>query len=82
MFNNDFIVWNWGVKIGMFYFGFCFFWVIWIFFYLFEIKECIFVEIDYFFKKKMLVCKFCDVFVDCKFDFINLMIIFDVNLYI
>ncbi|KAI6778180.1 uncharacterized protein J7T54_002715 [Emericellopsis cladophorae] len=52
MLNSDSAAWNWGAKTGMFYFGFCFIWVLWIFFFLPETKERTFAEIDYLFKKK------------------------------
>ncbi|EMD60269.1 hypothetical protein GGP41_009657 [Bipolaris sorokiniana] len=52
MLNDDPTAWNWGAKTGMFYFGFCLLWVIWIFFFLPETKDRNFAEIDYLFAKK------------------------------
>jgi SP family general alpha glucoside:H+ symporter-like MFS transporter len=67
MLNNDPTAWNWGAKTGMFYFGFCLLWVIWIFFFLPETKDRSFAEIDYLFKKKTPARKFRTATVDCKF---------------
>lgn len=67
MLNNDPTAWNWGAKTGMFYFGFCLIWVIWIFFFLPETKDRSFAEIDYLFKKKTPARKFRGAAVDCKF---------------
>ncbi|KAH6638481.1 general substrate transporter [Boeremia exigua] len=58
MLNNDKTAWNWGAKTGLFYFGFCLIWVIWIFFFLPETKERSFAEIDYLFKKGVSARKF------------------------
>lgn len=66
MLNNDPTAWNWGAKTGMFYFGFCLLWVIWIFFFLPETKDRSFAEIDYLFKKKTPARKFRGAAVDCK----------------
>jgi SP family general alpha glucoside:H+ symporter-like MFS transporter len=81
MLNNDPTAWNWGAKTGMFYFGFCLLWVIWIFFYLPETKERTFAEIDYLFKKKTPARKFRDAPVDRKSDPINPTITPDANSY-
>lgn len=67
MLNNDPTAWNWGAKTGMFYFGFCLLWVVWIFFFLPETKERTFAEIDYLFKKKTPARKFRTTPVDRKF---------------
>ncbi|CAN9463927.1 unnamed protein product [Alternaria alternata] len=64
MLNNDPTAWNWGAKTGMFYFGFCLLWVIWIFFFLPETKDRSFAEIDYLFKKKTPARKFRTTAVD------------------
>ncbi|KAF3035702.1 hypothetical protein E8E12_006784 [Didymella heteroderae] len=64
MLNNDATAWNWGAKTGMFYFGFCLLWVIWIFFFLPETKDRSFAEIDYLFKKKTPARKFRGASVD------------------
>jgi len=58
MLNNDPTAWNWGARTGMFYFGFCLLWVVWIFFFLPETKDRSFAEIDYLFKKKTSARKF------------------------
>ncbi|KAG9249453.1 alpha-glucosides permease MPH2/3 [Emericellopsis atlantica] len=64
MLNSDSTAWNWGAKTGMFYFGFCFLWVLWSFFFLPETKERTFAEIDYLFKKKTPARKFATTPVD------------------
>jgi SP family general alpha glucoside:H+ symporter-like MFS transporter len=69
MLNNDPTAWNWGAKTGMFYFGFCLLWVIWIFFFLPETKDRSFAEIDYLFKKKTPARKFRGAPVDCEFEY-------------
>jgi SP family general alpha glucoside:H+ symporter-like MFS transporter len=66
MLNNDPTAWNWGAKTGMFYFGFCLIWVIWIFFFLPETKDRSFAEIDYLFKKRTPARKFRGAAVDRK----------------
>ncbi|KAH6988091.1 alpha-glucosides permease MPH2/3 [Ilyonectria sp. MPI-CAGE-AT-0026] len=53
MLNNNSDSWNWGSKTGMFYFGLCFFWVIWIWMFLPETKNRSFADIDYLFQKKV-----------------------------
>ncbi|KAL2202409.1 alpha-glucosides permease MPH2/3 [Sarocladium strictum] len=70
MLNNDPTAWNWGAKTGMFYFGFCLLWVVWIFFFLPETKERTFAEIDYLFKKKTPARKFRNAPVDL-FEFVQ-----------
>ncbi|TPX06797.1 uncharacterized protein E0L32_002293 [Thyridium curvatum] len=58
MLNATSDAWNWGAKTGMFYFGLCFLWVVWIWFFLPETKERSFAEIDYLFQKKIDARKF------------------------
>ncbi|KAL0937081.1 MFS alpha-glucoside transporter [Colletotrichum truncatum] len=50
--------WNWGAKTGLFYFGLCLIWAVWIFFFLPETKNRSFGELDYLFQKKVPARKF------------------------
>jgi SP family general alpha glucoside:H+ symporter-like MFS transporter len=58
MLNNSSDAWNWGAKTGMFYFGLCFIWAVWIFFFLPETKNRSFADLDYLFQKKTNARKF------------------------
>ncbi|KAL4727968.1 hypothetical protein ACLX1H_004673 [Fusarium chlamydosporum] len=58
MLNNSSDAWNWGAKTGMFYFGLCFIWAVWIFFFLPETKNRSFADLDYLFQKKVNARKF------------------------
>ncbi|KIL93990.1 general alpha-glucoside permease [Fusarium avenaceum] len=58
MLNSSSDAWNWGAKTGMFYFGLCFIWAVWIFFFLPETKNRSFADIDYLFQKKTNARKF------------------------
>jgi SP family general alpha glucoside:H+ symporter-like MFS transporter len=53
MLNNTADAWNWGAKAGLFYFGLCCIWAVWIFFFLPETKNRTFAEIDYLFQTKV-----------------------------
>lgn len=67
MLNDNADSWNWGARTGMFYFGLCFIWAIWIWFFLPETKNRSFADIDYLFQKKVNARKFTTTPVDCKF---------------
>jgi MFS transporter, SP family, general alpha glucoside:H+ symporter len=67
MLNSTSDAWNWGAKTGMFYFGLCFIWAVWIFFFLPETMNRSFADIDYLFQKKVNARKFTTTPVDCKF---------------
>jgi SP family general alpha glucoside:H+ symporter-like MFS transporter len=58
MLNSSSDAWNWGAKTGLFYFGLCLIWAIWIFFFLPETKNRSFAELDYLFQKKTPARKF------------------------
>ncbi|KAJ4253964.1 hypothetical protein NW762_010363 [Fusarium torreyae] len=58
MLNSSSDAWNWGAKTGMFYFGLCLIWAIWIFFFLPETKNRSFADLDYLFQKKVNARKF------------------------
>ncbi|KAF5025867.1 hypothetical protein F66182_2049 [Fusarium sp. NRRL 66182] len=64
MLNSTDDAWNWGAKTGMFYFGLCFIWAIWIFFFLPETKNRSFADLDYLFQKKTNARKFETIPVD------------------
>lgn len=66
MLNNNSDSWNWGSKTGMFYFGLCFFWVIWIWMFLPETKNRTFADIDYLFQKKVNARHFATTETNCK----------------
>ncbi|TDZ34355.1 General alpha-glucoside permease [Colletotrichum spinosum] len=53
MLGNKSDAWNWGAKSGMFYFGLCTIWAVWIFFFLPETKNRSFAELDYLFQKRV-----------------------------
>lgn len=67
MLNDSSDAWNWGAKTGMFYFGLCFIWAVWIWFFLPETRNRSFADIDYLFQKKVNARKFSTTPVDCKF---------------
>lgn len=67
MLNSSSDAWNWGARTGMFYFGLCFIWAVWIWFFLPETKNRSFAEIDYLFQKKVKARKFPTTPVDCEF---------------
>ncbi|KAM5343363.1 hypothetical protein ACJ41O_011900 [Fusarium nematophilum] len=58
MLNSTSDAWNWGAKTGMFYFGLCFIWAVWIWFFLPETRNRSFADIDYLFQKKTNARKF------------------------
>ncbi|KAM0546461.1 hypothetical protein ACHAPJ_010817 [Fusarium lateritium] len=58
MLNSSSDAWNWGARTGMFYFGLCLIWAIWIFFFLPETKNRSFADLDYLFQKKVNARKF------------------------
>jgi MFS transporter, SP family, general alpha glucoside:H+ symporter len=66
MLNSSSDAWNWGAKTGMFYFGLCFIWAVWIWFFLPETKNRSFADIDYLFQKKVNARKFTTTPVDSK----------------
>ncbi|KXJ87019.1 alpha-glucosides permease MPH2/3 [Microdochium bolleyi] len=64
MLQNDPTAWNWGARTGLFYFGLCFIWVVWIFFCLPETRNRSFADIDYLFQKKVNARKFTSTPID------------------
>lgn len=66
MLNDSADAWNWGAKTGLFYFGLCFIWLIWIWFFLPETKNRSFADIDYLFQKKVKAREFSTTPVNCK----------------
>ncbi|KAH7021332.1 general substrate transporter [Microdochium trichocladiopsis] len=58
MLNSDPTAWNWGARTGLFYFGFCVIWTVWIYFCLPETRNRSFADIDYLFQKKVSARKF------------------------
>ncbi|RBQ70750.1 hypothetical protein FVER14953_12321 [Fusarium verticillioides] len=64
MLNSSSDAWNWGAKTGMFYFGLCFIWAVWIFFFLPETMNRSFADLDYLFQKKVNARKFTSTPVD------------------
>lgn len=54
----NFVFFVWGFKYGFIWFFSCIIGVFWVLFFLFEIKGCIFEEIDEMFEVKLFVCKF------------------------
>lgn len=58
--------WGWGVKSGFFYVVINLLCLIWCYFCFFEIKDCIFGEIDMFFDVCVFVRKFKIIRVNCK----------------
>ncbi|KAF9875232.1 MFS alpha-glucoside transporter [Colletotrichum karsti] len=64
MLNDTADAWNWGAKAGMFYFGLCLIWAVWIFFFLPETKNRTFAELDYLFQKKISARKFATAPID------------------
>ncbi|KAH6653148.1 general substrate transporter [Truncatella angustata] len=58
MLNSSSDAWNWGPKAGLFYFGLCCIWAVWIFFCLPETKNRSFADLDYLFQKKTSSRKF------------------------
>lgn len=69
MLNSTSDAWNWGAKTGMFYFGLCFIWAVWIWFFLPETKNRSFADLDYLFQKKVNARKFTSTPVDRKLIF-------------
>jgi MFS transporter, SP family, general alpha glucoside:H+ symporter len=67
MLNSTADAWGWGARTGMFYFGLCFIWAIWIWFFLPETKNRSFADIDYLFQKKVNARKFTSTPIDCKY---------------
>lgn len=66
MLNASSDAWNWGAKTGLFYFGLCAIWAVWIFFFLPEMRNRSFAEIDYLFQTKTPSRKFTTTPIDCK----------------
>ncbi|KAK7954092.1 alpha-glucosides permease MPH2/3 [Apiospora saccharicola] len=64
MLNDSSDAWNWGAKTGLFYFGLCGIWAVWIFFFLPETKNRTFGELDYLFQKRTPARKFATAPVD------------------
>ncbi|KAK8066239.1 hypothetical protein PG997_012986, partial [Apiospora hydei] len=64
MLNDSSDAWNWGAKTGLFYFGLCGVWAVWIFFFLPETKNRTFGELDYLFQKRTPARKFATAPVD------------------
>jgi MFS transporter, SP family, general alpha glucoside:H+ symporter len=67
MLNSTSDAWNWGAKAGLFYFGLCCIWAVWIWFFLPETKNRSFAELDYLFQKRVPARQFTTYPVDCKF---------------
>lgn len=66
MLNQGGDAWNWGPKAGLFYFGLCFIWVLWIFFFLPETMNRSFADIDILFQKKTPARQFRKAEIDRK----------------
>lgn len=66
MLNDTPGAWNWGARTGLFYFGFCVIWTVWIFFFLPETMNRSFADIDYLFQTKTPARKFTTTPVDSK----------------
>jgi len=64
MLNDTPGAWNWGARTGLFYFGFCLIWTVWIFFFLPETMNRSFADIDYLFQTKTPARKFTSTPVD------------------
>ncbi|KAF4970373.1 hypothetical protein FZEAL_10065 [Fusarium zealandicum] len=64
MLNSSADAWNWGAKTGMFYFGLCFIWAVWIWFFLPETKNRSFADLDYLFQKRVNARKFTSTPID------------------
>ncbi|KAH7324173.1 general substrate transporter [Stachybotrys elegans] len=64
MLNRTADAWNWGARTGIFYFGLCIVWAIWIYFFLPETMNRSFAELDYLFQKKVPARKFATTPVD------------------
>ncbi|KAH8895982.1 general substrate transporter [Thozetella sp. PMI_491] len=64
MLNSSSDAWNWGAKAGLFYFGLCIIWAVWIFFFLPETKNRSYAELDYLFQTKTPARKFTTTPVD------------------
>ncbi|KAF6804339.1 maltose permease MAL61 [Colletotrichum sojae] len=64
MLNTQGDAWGWGARAGMFYFGLCFIWAVWIFFFLPETRNRTFAELDYLFQKKVPARQFTTAPVD------------------
>ncbi|KAI1876750.1 uncharacterized protein JN550_000822 [Neoarthrinium moseri] len=64
MLNSTSDAWGWGAKSGLFYFGLCSIWAVWIFFCLPETKNRSFAELDILFQKKTSARKFATAQVD------------------
>ncbi|KFA74235.1 hypothetical protein S40288_08966 [Stachybotrys chartarum IBT 40288] len=58
MINSTGDAWDWGARAGLFYFGLCCIWAVWIWFFLPETMNRSFAELDYLFKKKTPARKF------------------------
>ncbi|KAK8038284.1 alpha-glucosides permease MPH2/3 [Apiospora phragmitis] len=67
MLNDSSDAWNWGAQTGLFYFGLCGLWAVWIFFFLPETKNRTFGELDYLFQKRIPARKFATAPVDRKY---------------
>jgi SP family general alpha glucoside:H+ symporter-like MFS transporter len=66
MLNSSSDAWNWGAKAGLFYFGLCCIWAVWIFFFLPETKNRSFAELDFLFQTKTSARKFTTTPIDRK----------------
>lgn len=66
MLNSSSDAWNWGAKTGLFYFGLCCIWAVWIFFCLPETKNRSFADLDYLFQKRTPSRKFATTPIDGK----------------
>ncbi|ETS86526.1 hypothetical protein PFICI_00354 [Pestalotiopsis fici W106-1] len=64
MLNSSSDAWGWGAKCGLFYFGLCVIWAVWIFFFLPETKNRSFAELDILFQKRTPARKFATTHVD------------------
>lgn len=67
MINSTGDAWDWGARAGLFYFGLCCIWAVWIWFFLPETMNRSFAELDYLFKKKTPARKFKTAPIDRKF---------------
>lgn len=65
MLNKGGDAWDWGPRAGLFYFGLCFVWAIWIWFFLPETMNRSFADLDYLFQKKTGARDFKTAHVDC-----------------
>lgn len=71
MLNATSDAWNWGAKTGLFYFGLCCIWAVWIYFCLPETKNRTFAELDYLFQNKTSARKFTTTPINGELSLIN-----------